>query len=99
MSKATVTFANGKSKNFDVNGNCLIANAKPSLPDDLSTVTVESEGWSQTFLNAFVIECASVDGKYWFTFGEEDPAEAARREEFAMLEDAIMELAEMLGGE
>ncbi len=93
--EATITFANGSKLTAEMNGNCFIKNSKPSFPEDLTTVTVESDNGTQVIKNAIVQDCASVDGKYWWCFVEKDP----RDMEIEMLEDAIIELAEIIGGE
>lgn len=99
--EVTITFVDGTELTVRKNGDCFIADEKPAFPDDLSVVTVESEEGSQIFYDAIVQECASVDGKYWFAFLEESAEEKTireLREENAMLEDAIIELAELIGG-
>ena len=65
-------------------------------------VTVEDEQGTKTFSNATVQECASVDGRYWFTFLEESESERTireLREENEVLEEAILELAAIIGGD
>lgn len=99
--EVTITFVDGNELIAVKNGDCFIVDEKPTFPADLSVVTVEGEEGSEIFHDAIVQECASVDGKYWFAFLEESPeAKTIRelREENAMLEDAIIELAELIGG-
>lgn len=36
--------------------------------DDLSKVTIESGGISQELENVEIVEAASVDGRFWFSF-------------------------------
>ena len=100
--EVTVKFANGEELTAEKNGTCLILDEKPEFPADLSIVTVESEEGVEIYHDAIVQECASIDGKFWFTFLEESQEEKVireLREENAMLEDAIIELAELIGGE
>ena len=99
--EATIQFKSGKTINVEVNGNCYIKSKKPSFPDDLSVVTVTNgDGTQQVFENARLIECAAVDGKYWFSFLSETEQEKTireLREENELLEGAIAELAEIIG--
>lgn len=100
--EASITFKSGKKITVEVNGNCFIKSKKPTIPDDLSVVTVLfGDGTQTVYENAQLVECASVDGKYWFTFlseSESDKIIRELREENEMLEGAIAELAEIIGG-
>lgn len=69
MENVTIKFADGTELSAEQNGSCYIVNEKPDFPTDLSEVTVEG-GENASFVNAQVIECASVDGRYWFSFRE-----------------------------
>jgi len=80
-----ITFKNGTEIIAEQNGDCFIVDSKPTFPADLSFV----EAGERTFKNAFIIECASVDGRYWFTFGEMTAEEVWRAE----VEDALCELS------
>jgi len=85
MENITITFKNGVSIEAEKNGDCYITNAKPQFPSDLSEVTV-----GETKLkNVQLIECASVDGRYWFAFREMSETELWR----ANIEDALCELS------
>lgn len=93
--EATITFKSGMTITAEMTGNCFIKDSKPSFPEDLSEVTVETEEQTIVYHNAMVQEAASVDGNYWWCFVEKDPRDV----EIQMLEDAIIELAEIIGGE
>lgn len=98
---AVIRFADGTELQAARNGDCFILPTPPEFPEDLSLVTVEIGEETYIYHNAKVQNCASVDEKYWFAFIEESPAEKTireLREENAMLEDAIIELAELIGG-
>ena len=100
--EAKITFKDKSESTAEVNGSCYIADSKPDFPKDLSVVTVEEEGSTKTYENASVQECASVDGLYWFTFIEESEQEKTireLREDNETLAEAIVELAELIGGE
>lgn len=75
MKTAKITFKNGTEITAEENGSCLITDFKPDFPSDLSVVTVEGTEINQIYKNAEVIECASVDGRYWFSFREIPEAE------------------------
>ncbi len=68
--EVTITFADGSSISAELNGSCYITKKKPTFPEDLSEVTVTGAE-EKTFTNAEVVEAASVDGRYWFSFSEE----------------------------
>ena len=93
--EAKITFKDGTIINAEMNGNCFIKSAKPTFPEDLSVVTVETADQTYQYQNAIVQECAPLDSNYWWCFVEKDPRDV----EIQMLEDAILELAEIIGGE
>ena len=100
--EATIIFEDGTELTAEKNGESYIVAEKPDFPESLEGLRIVSEDGEQAFQFAVLVECASVDGRYWFTFIEEDPSERMIRElraENAMLEDAIIELAELIGGE
>lgn len=100
--EAKIVFTDGTEINAEKNGSCLITNTEPVLPADLSGMYIESEEGIQEFEYPVFVECASADGRYWFSFIEESKTDRTireLREENAMLEDAIIELAEIIGGE
>ena len=99
--EAKVIFKNGQEITAEMNGSSLIVNEKPDFPEDLSEVTVRSADGDTVYHYALLVECASIDNRYWFTFineSESDRTIRELREENQMLEDAIIELAEIIGG-
>lgn len=53
------------------NASSYITEEKPEFPDDLTDITVFSDGTAvEELKNATVAECASVDGRYWFALHE-----------------------------
>jgi hypothetical protein len=68
MENVIVTFADGTTLTAVLNGNSLITDTKPSIPDNLSIVTITGDETNETIMNARLVECASVDGRYWVTF-------------------------------
>lgn len=100
--EATILFKDGTTLTAEKNGSCLILDEKPTFPEDITGVTVTTEEETEVFRLPKVQECASIDGKYWFTFIEQSGDElalAALSAENEMLANAIVELAEIIGGE
>ena len=100
--EARITFKNGETLTVEKNGDSYIMQNKPVLPADLSLVTVESEDGSREYHDAILIECASVDGRYWFAFNEESEADKTIRElqeSNDMLTECILEMSEIIYGE
>lgn len=85
MEKITITFKNGAEIEADKNGDCYIVDTKPVFPSDLSEVNVGDA----KLKNVQIIECASVDGRYWFALREMSETEMWR----ASIEDALCELS------
>lgn len=66
-----IKFADGSEIAVEINGNSYITDKMPSFPSDLSNITIASdEGIVRTIAHAELVECASVDGRYWFTLIE-----------------------------
>jgi hypothetical protein len=85
MEKVKIIFNDGTELVAEQNGDCFIVDKKPDFPADTSTVQVGEE----TLENVSVVECASVDGRYWFAFREMSPEEIWRAE----IEDALCDLS------
>ena len=64
---ARITFKDKTVIYAEQNGNCFIVNKKPDFPADLSKVVI-SGNETIKLKSAQLVECASVDGRYWFTF-------------------------------
>ena len=92
--EAKIIFRDGTEITAEKNGDCCITDQKPAFPSDLRGLIIRAGTEEKTFDQPALVECASVDGRYWFSFVEPDP----RDTEIRMLEDAILELAEMIGG-
>lgn len=100
--EAKIIFKNGTELTAEVNGNSYILMDEPEFPEDLSVVTVQENGSNTVFNNAKVQPCASVDGRYWFTFVEEGELERALRElreENEILTECILEMSEIIYAE
>ena len=72
MEKATIKFASGGVIETEKNGSCFIIDGPftDGIADDLSKVTVTDADGERTLHNVELIECYSVDGRYWFSFRE-----------------------------
>lgn len=77
MNQVTIVFLDGTTLSAYQNGNSFIVNSKPTFPDDLSVVEVIADDVHYVYINAYIVECASVDGKYWFGICEESKEEIA----------------------
>ena len=99
MDNVTIVFGDGTAIEAERNGDCFITNEKPGFPDDLSTVTVTDAQTVYELRDAELIECASVDGRYWFTFRELSPMELRLREleeTNQMLTGCLLEMSELI---
>lgn len=88
--EALIIFADGTELAVEKNGDCYITANKPAFPADLSTVTVESEDSNREYHDAILVECASIDGRYWFAFMELSDADRATRQMQANIEYIAM---------
>ena len=84
-----IIFENDSYIEAEQNGTCFITEEKPTFPMPLGTVTIEGDK-PHTFEHAQLVECASVDRRYWFSFIETPQDELYR----AMMEDALCEMDE-----
>ena len=89
MEKAKIIFITGLTITAEVNGGSYITEEKPDFPDDLSEITVEQGEETKEIRDAQIVECASVDGRYWFAFHEMTADEKWR----ADIEDALCDLS------
>jgi len=99
--EATIKFKDQTEMTVEKNGDCYILPSKPLFPADFSVVTIESDDGEKVYTNAYLIECASIDGRFWFAFGEESQDVIERKALEARLDEAeaaLIELAGMIGG-
>ena len=90
MEKAKIVFKNGMEIEAEENASSLIMDSKPDFPADLSFVTVIGAVGERTYKNAEIIECASIDGRYWFAFREIPEADRAAKQMQANIEYIAM---------
>ena len=100
-----ITFGGGETIVAEKNGESLIAQQKPSFPEELGLVTVEGADDIRTYSDPQIVECASVDRRYWFCFVEESPQEKRIRQieekNKALVkttDDMILLMADLIGG-
>ena len=75
METVNIIFADGTKFSAMRNGDCLIVKNKPTFPEDLSVITIQGTYEDTVYHNAELVECASVDGMFWFTFIEASASE------------------------
>lgn len=88
MEEVKIIFKDGTELTVERNGSSFITDEKPTFPEDLKNITIEG----QTISNGRVIECASVDGRYWFAITEIPQDELDK----AAYDDALAELTELI---
>ena len=90
---ATITFEGGTQITAEKSGDCYIVPSKPEFPDPLGAVTIESEEGDKEYADAMLIECASIDGQYWFAFME-TPEDVKLHKKIEELEERIAIMTE-----
>lgn len=70
METAKITFSNGDEIIVEVNGDSFIMDEEPTFPDNLENITIEKDGQTSEIEHGRIIECASIDGRYWFAICE-----------------------------
>ncbi len=95
-----ITFGNGEIITAEKNGESLIAQQKPGFPAVLGVVTVESaDGGVRIYNDPQIVECASIDERYWFCFVEESPQQKRIRqleEKNDLLIECLLEMSEIV---
>lgn len=89
MEKAVIKFLDGTEIEVDKSSECYVTDEVPEIPEELALVRITSEQGERIVRNAEFVECASVDGRYWFTFIE--TPEIDRR--LTEIEDALCDLS------
>lgn len=90
MEKVKIVFKNGMEIEAELNASSLIVDTRPDFPADLSAVTIIGADEERTYNNAEIVECASVDGRYWFAFIEIPESERKERQMQANIEYVAM---------
>lgn len=70
METAKITFSNGEEIIVEVNGDSFIVDEAPAFPDNLEDIIIEKDGQKETIAHGRIVECASLDGRYWFAINE-----------------------------
>lgn len=92
-----IKFSNGTEIFAELNGDSYIVAKKPEFPTNLKNVQIVDENNEVTTVeNAQIIECASIDNRYWFAI-RETPVDVLRNNAIATkladIEDALCELS------
>ena len=99
MDTVTIRFKNAEEITAEQNGDCYITEAKPDFPDDLSYVIIVDAVRRYALRDVAIVDCASIDGRYWFVFRELSPGEIRERElesTIQMLTDCLLEISEQI---
>lgn len=98
--EATIRFKDGTEIVAEVNGDSYITDKKPAFPEDLTGLVIVTDKSEKSYKEALLLECASIDNRYWFAFIEK-PIEQKQAEEIEkqkvlieFLEGCIMEMSE-----
>ena len=98
--EAKITFGNGEVIAAEKNGESLITQQKLGFPAVLGVVTVESaDGGVRIYNDPQIVECANIDGRYWFCFVEESPQQKRIRqleEKNDSLIECLLEMSEIV---
>ena len=93
MEKAKIIFNDLSELDVEVNGDCYIVDSKPTFPTDLTNITIKMEQ-EKHYDNAILVECASIDKRYWFTFNEKSQSEIKDEELDNTINDLIIAILE-----
>lgn len=88
--EAIIIFKDGTRVRAEKNGDCLILDTKVRFPNDLKSLVIESAEGTKEFEYAQLLECASADGRYWFTFVEIPEDERIKKQMQANIEYIAM---------
>lgn len=89
-----IRFKDGSVVEAERNGSCFIVDEKPLFPKNLDDITIDGET-SAIISHGKIIECASIDGRYWFTITEVPPEELEKVALLKKLDDAESAVAEL----
>lgn len=101
-----ITLADGTQlKNLELNGNNFISKNEIQdsvFEDNLDTVEIKSpDGETQVMHDCFLAANREIDGEWWFIIVEKSEDQKEKEDLYAEIEaqaEAIMELAELIGG-
>lgn len=94
-----IKFDSGDVIVAEQNGESFITEQKPSFPADMGLVTVDGTDGVRTYKDPQIVECASVDGRYWFCFVEESTMQKRIRqleEKNDALLECLLEMSEIV---
>ena len=88
-----IKFSNNAEIKAEQNGTCFITKEKPNFPEDLTKVILDDGKSKITLIGVEVIECASNDSRYWFSFAGKQVF-SDREEKVAQIEILKKKLAD-----
>jgi hypothetical protein len=91
-----IKFKDGTILEVEHNGDSFITDDKPVFPSDLRDIEVEDGDVYYTISNGKIIECASIDERYWFAIIEKTEMEILK-EQLSEQEDVLNFI--LMGGE
>lgn len=77
METVVIKFSNGAEIEVERNASTYIAKSKPEFPENLTDISIKGENFEENVAFGRIIECASIDGRYWF--GIQGISEAERQ--------------------
>lgn len=90
MNTVTIRFSDGTEIDAEQNGTAFIVDEPFDIPDDLSDIEfIGRDEGPESIENGKFVECASIDGRFWFTIIEKSEDEIWKAE----IENAICDLS------
>jgi hypothetical protein len=89
MKTAQIKLSNGVEFTADDCGGSFAVNEKPDFPNGVFSVKIERKEFTEELSAVRLVECYSIDGRYWFNFLPLSEQEKRIIE----LEDALCELS------
>lgn len=90
METAVIKFKDGTEISVEANGSCFIVDAAPVFPSDFTDISIIRELGTDIINYGQLVECASVDGRYWFSIIEIPEQERAMNETNSKIEYIAM---------
>ena len=89
MKTALITLPSGLTITAEDCGGCFAADEKVEFPSGVFSVKIEREEFTEEYPSVRLVECYSIDSRYWFNF----LPLSAQELRIIELEDALCELS------
>lgn len=89
MTTAQIKLSNGVEFSAEDGGGSFAVDEKPNFPSGVFSVKIDREEYTEDLPSVRLVECFSIDGRYWFNFLPLSDQEKRIIE----LEDALCELS------